>query len=164
MRQSKVGREKSGWRATNVAIEDEVPPSEPALSASDKEYDKPVLAWAYDKAIEKALNNQGWTDDEKAELLRRMNEEHAVVEYGGKVLYSRHGTDSEGRQSIEFMTHENMRHRYAAILVGGSHAKRLSAFDIWSNWSWHVSWIDGQPASCAAWSSKLVGRPSSCAK
>ena len=49
-----------------------------------------VLDWA------KVQTLSGWTLELRAELMERMNGEHAVVKGGGKVEYMHETTDAEG--------------------------------------------------------------------
>ncbi len=88
-----------------------------------------AIAWATDMAKAKGPGD-GWSKDEQAELLTRMAKDHAKVDYGGKVLWTKREIDAFENENIVFMSGDAMRAKYSAITVGGSLFRPVTAFDL----------------------------------
>jgi hypothetical protein len=84
--------------------------------------------------IEVMLKGRSWTVDQVAELLARMNNDHAVVTLGSSVQYLYRTTDASGQASMRFLSDADMNALYAPIRIDVSGRKSIAAFSLWKQW------------------------------
>jgi Family of unknown function (DUF5906)/RepB DNA-primase N-terminal domain len=80
-----------------------------------------------------------WTKEMVAELLTRMNREHAVVLYGGSVRYLHDSARPNGQSELRFLRPDDMAALYDNIripneVVSIPRAGSTSAFVLWKRW------------------------------
>lgn len=88
-------------------------------------------------ALEFGTRQAKWNEALEGEMLRRMNNEHAVVSIGSKVRFLHTAPDREGNSELRFLGREDMRRLYDAVVVKGDPTKPktvVTAFDLWERW------------------------------
>ena len=92
---------------------------------------------AIEFGTEIASSSLEWTGDRLAELLTRMNRDHAVVSVAGSVRFMHQTIGLAGQPQMEFLRSDDMANLYAAIGIPREHngkRKIVSAFAVWRTW------------------------------
>jgi hypothetical protein len=90
---------------------------------------KSMYQWAVEQAAETKVGK--WTDEQKAELVDRMNEEYAAAVAGSGFVYVCFGHNDAGAEMLEFRSKSGLQQQFANVIVHGTLKNPITAFDYW---------------------------------
>ena len=90
---------------------------------------KTAYQWAVEQAAETEVGK--WTDEQKAELVNRMNEEYAAAVAGSGFVYVCFGHNDAGAEVLEFRSKNGLQQQFANVIVQGTLKNPITAFDYW---------------------------------